>query len=309
VERFLVGARRTGRVLPTGQGSALATAGEEVPVVDRRRIWTSVVGMAAAVTLLTVGCSDDEGESPFAGGSGQTTTSEPSAGDAAGGADAYCTAEAALEVAPAPDSSDSAAVAAWAEDTAKPMLVEVMEVAPEELSSDLTTVAEALDQLIATGDTAALSDPGYVEAAERIHEYDLANCGWTQVDVTATESAFEGIPEQVPAGVTSFELTNAGEELHELRVFRPVAGASLSEHEILDVLAGPEEGWAGIVEPVGTGEYTAQEESGYFVAELTAGTYYAACLIPVGATSEDVPPPDSNPLHVTEGMLTQFTVS
>lgn len=278
-------------------------------VVDRRRIWVSVVGPAAAVALLAAGCSDDDGDSPFAGGSGQTTTSEQSASDTAGGADAYCTAEAALEVAPAPDSSDSAAVAAWAGDTAKPMLIEVMEVAPEELSSDLTAVAEALDQLIATGDTAALSDPGYVEAAERIHEYDLANCGWTQVDVTATESAFEGIPEQVPAGVTSFELTNAGAELHELRVFRPVGAADLGEDEILDVMTGPEESWAGIVEPVGTGEYTAQDESGYFVTELTPGTYYAACLIPVGATSEDVPPPEGSPLHATEGMLTQFTVS
>jgi hypothetical protein len=282
---------------------------EETRAVSGRRVGRGVVA-AAVVALLAAGCSDDDDD----GGAltdqpGETTTSASAAGAGDGAADAYCAAETELELLPPPDSSDTAALAAWAGSVAKPAVLEVTQVAQDELTSDLGAVTAALDQLIDTGDSAALSDPGYVEAAARIHEYDLANCGWTRVDVTATEYAFEGIPEELPAGVTSFELTNDGEELHELRVFTAADGADPSLEEVVQTAAGPEEAWTGIIQPAGTGEYTAQGESGYFVAELRPGTYYAICSLPVGATSEDAAPPAGSPLHSMEGMAIQFTVS
>jgi hypothetical protein len=279
--------------------------------MQRQWLARTVVGLTC-VALLAAGCGgdDDESGTPSSGNT-QTTpaTTEAPAADPA----AYCTAEAAIEVAPAPDTSVAASdqeaatiVQTWANDTMLPLVGPVVSAAPEEISADIQVMGDAVTELGRNGDVSILQTPDFLAASDRVHEYDLANCGWTSVDVTATEYQFTGIPTELAAGVTSFELANDGAEPHELRVFRKADGVTTSAAEIL---ALPEEQLAGQAEMVGTGEYADPADDGYFVADLAPGDYFAACFVPVGATADAAPPDPNAPHHFDEGMVTEFTVA
>jgi hypothetical protein len=280
--------------------------------MQRQWLGRTVVGLTC-VALLATGCGgddDDEAGTPSSGNTQTTpaTTEAPVADPAA-----YCTAEAAIEVAPAPDTSAAASdaeaasiVQTWAADTMQPLVGPVVSAAPEEISAEIGLMADAVTELSASGDVSVLQTPDFLAATDAVHAYDLANCGWTSLDVTATEYRFEGIPADVAAGVTSFEFANEGAEPHELRIFRKVDGATASAAEIL---ALPEDQQAGQAEMVGTGEYADPADGGYFVADLAAGEYFAACFIPVGATADAGPPDPNAPHHYDEGMIAEFTVA
>ena len=70
-----------------------------------------------------------------------------------------------------------------------------------------------------------------------------------------------------------------------------------------------EDGMAGQAEMVGTGEFVDPADDGYFVADLAPGDYFAACFVPVGATSDAGPPDPDAPHHFDEGMVSEFTVT
>jgi hypothetical protein len=280
--------------------------------MQRQWLGRTLVGLTC-VALLAAGCGGDDDDSTGVPNSGNTPTTPPSTEAPAADPAAYCTAEAAIEVAPAPDTSAAvsdeevaAVLKTWATDTMQPLVGPVVEAAPEEVSADIGVLADAVEQLSATGDASALQSPDFLTATDNVHAYDLANCGWTSVEVGATEYQFGGIPADTPAGVTSFEFANQGAEPHELRIFRKADGVTTGASELL---ALPEDQQASQFEMVGTGEYAAPADDGYFVADLAAGEYFAACFVPVGAT-EDAAPPDPNaPHHYDEGMVTEFTVS
>jgi hypothetical protein len=276
-----------------------------------RTVGRIIVGIAC-VALLAAGCGgdDDEGGTPSSGNPPTTppTTEAPAADPAA-----YCTAEAAIEVAPAADTSAAVSddevasvLQTWATQVLQPLVGPVVEAAPEDISAEIQVMADAVDELSASGDATALQSPDFLAASDTVHAYDLATCDWTSVAVTTTEYRFEGIPAELTAGVTSFEIDNQGAEPHELRIFRKADGVTAPAAELL---ALPEEELAGQAEMVGTGEYADPADDGYFVADLAAGDYFAACFVPVGATSDAGPPDPAAPLHHTEGMVAEFTVA
>lgn len=279
--------------------------------MQRQWLGRTLVGLTC-VALLATGCGgdDDDTGTPSSGNPPTTppTTAAPEVDPAA-----YCTAEAAIEVAPAADTSQAASdeeaatiLQTWATDTLTPLVGPVVEAAPEEISADIDVMAGAVEQLSSTGDATALQSPEFLAATDAVHAYDLANCDWASIEVAATEYQFTGIPTDVAAGVTSFEFANQGAEPHELRVFRKADGVTASAAELL---ALPEEELAGQAEMVGTGEYADPADDGYFVADLQPGEYFAACFVPVGATADAGPPDPAAPLHHSEGMVTEFTVA
>ena len=78
-----------------------------------------------------------------------------------------------------------------------------------------------VNRLVETGDfEAAFGDPEFEAALDRLHAHDLETCEWNTVDVRAADYAFQGVPSEVDAGVTSFEFTNGGTEVHEMVLFR-----------------------------------------------------------------------------------------
>ena len=61
--------------------------------------------------------------------------------------------------------------------------------------------------------------PSSKPRSDRLHAHDLETCEWKTVDVRAADYAFQGVPSEVDAGVTSFEFTNGGTEVHEMVLF------------------------------------------------------------------------------------------
>jgi hypothetical protein len=116
------------------------------------------------------------------------------------------------------------------------------------------------------------------------------------VNVNADETAdaayaFGGIPEQLPAGITSFDLTNAGVEHHELRVYREAVDGAFSTEgstdAFVEIYRPPDRPTPDIAVRVGTGDYTPPGD--------------AVCFIPVGTISEQQPPQPGADPHFLHG--------
>lgn len=227
-----------------------------------------------------------------------------------GDVDAYCEAVLEVETVPFPDidfesaspEEIGAGLAGYVE-VLRPLVDDLVEAAPDEIAVDVDVLSAAVDE-IGTSEEDPFEEPAVAASEGRVHAFDLDNCGWNVESVTATEYAFDGLSDDLASGPTSFELANRGEELHELVLARINDGVTQSAEEIL---ALPEEEAFALVTPLPGEASAAQGETDYLVADLEPGRYLAACFIPVGATGQGPPPPDSPP-HALEGMFAQFTV-
>lgn len=274
---------------------------------------------AAVVSALVLGlaaCGDDDdatGDTGADGASAAASEASATAGDDGdGGTAAYCAATLALETAPPPDVDFATAspeeiadaVGAYATDVMRPLADEVVATAPDELSEEIAVLDAALDEMAASGDETAFDAPAASEASRTVHAYDVETCEWATVDVTASEYAFGGLPADLPAGVTSFELTNDGGEVHELLLLRKNDGVTQSAEELL---ALPEEEAMALATMVSDPAFAPPGADDYAVVDLEPGEYVAACFIPTGMTSTDGPPPEGPP-HAVHGMVAEFTV-
>lgn len=280
------------------------------PLKTRAAVFTVAILGLAAPGLAACGDDDDATDASPAGAAG----AEPAA-DTGGGDDdtaAYCAAALALETAPPPDIDFATAspeevadgVRAYATDVMRPLADEVVAAAPDEVRADIDVLSSALDEMAATGDEAAFDAPAASEASDTVHAYDVETCGWSTVDVTATDYAFDGLPSEMAAGVTSFELTNDADEVHELLLLRKNDGVTQSAEELL---ALPEEEAMALATVVGDPAMAVPGADDYAVVDLEPGDYVALCFIPTGTTSMDGPPPEGPP-HAMHGMVTEFTV-
>ena len=275
-----------------------------------------LLAVMAAIVLLAAGCGDDDEEAA-------TTTT--GGGQAAGGnLREYCEAALAIETAPEPDidfealspQQQAEASQDYAREKIRPLADRVVAVAPEAIRGDITILSRAVDEVAQTGNFEQAFGKPEVEAAEdRVHDYDLRNCGWTAQEVTGVDYAFQGIPQTVQAGVVSFEFAvpaNA-REVHELVILRKNQGVTESFQQLLQL---PEEQARQKTTSVGGVEPIKPGEDGYSVATLEPGQYLAACFLPVGATpalfqqveAGQAQPPEAPPHAVAQGMRTEFTV-
>lgn len=253
--------------------------------------------MAAAATLaalaLTGACSDDD----------DTSASTPD--DLA----AYCDASLAVESFRFPEIDPGEGpdvVRGTLADVAadyRPLLDTALDVIPDEVRADGETLVAAFEEAVASGDVAGFDEPSVVAASDRLHAYDLDHCGWNAVEVTAREYEFAGLPGSVPAGVTSFELTNDGDEVHHMVVVRVDDDVDLSVEELLEL--DEEEAAAYVTFPV-EDPLALPGASDHSVADLEPGRYVVACFVPVGTTDLDAMP--EGPPHFTQGMVGEFTV-
>jgi len=140
--------------------------------------------------------------------------------------------------------------------------------------------------------------------------------GVTGADITVqgVDYAFAGIPDDVPAG-TSLGFRNAGNEVHEMIVFRLNDDVTQSLPELL---ALPQEEAMKLVTQVGVAFAGPGEDAEDVVTVEEPGTYGMACFIPLGTrelpqespgASAAASPPAGGPPHFVIGMLKAFTVS
>jgi hypothetical protein len=192
-----------------------------------------------------------------------------------------------------------------------------MELVPEELEGAASIAGPPIIE--ADGDMAkfflAIADDDVEDAIYEIDEWERENCGIdheprypeeaneidpdaTRVDVVASEYTFELDPTEVPAGTTSFVMTNEGNEVHFLALTRINEGHTLEE--ALAFEGDPEE--AGIVT---NAEYDTGlaapggEDEEVVTVDLEPGSWVALCFIPG---------PDGTP-HAFSGMAVPFTVT
>lgn len=276
----------------------------------RQRLWKGLAGLAV-VSLLVAGCGDDDDADQ------DTSVAAAGAGRASGPQDDdladYCEASLAVESAPPPDvdfetaSPDEMAegMRTYATETMTPLAEAVVAVTPDEIGDEIDVLSSAVDEMASSGDGTIFDRPDVVAASDAVHVFDLDNCGWTPVDVTAADYSFDGIDSELAAGVTSFELTNDGAEMHELLLLRKNDGVTQGAEQLLEL---PEEEAMELVTPVGEPAFAEPGDSGYIVADLTAGDYIAVCFIPTGTTGDSEAPAEGPP-HAMHGMFTEFTVS
>ena len=252
-----------------------------------------VVAAGLAIAVIGSACGDDDD-------------------DSAGDMSEYCAASLALETAPEPDidfetatpEEITAATKSFATETFIPLAQRLRETAADEVMDDIDIGMAALNDLAETGDfETSLGTPEVDAALDRLHAHDLETCEWNTVDVTAADYAFQGVPNELDPGVTSFEFTNGGTEVHEMVLFRRNDGVTETVEELL---AMPEEEVETKTTMIAaTGARPGATE--YTVADLTAGTYAMLCFVPEGTTSEDAYT-DGQP-HFMRGMVYEFTVA
>ena len=275
---------------------------------------TTCAAVVSALVLGLAACGDDDdaGGDPGADGAPAAAADGGDAGDGDGDTAAYCAATLALETAPPPDVDFATAspeeiadaVRAYATDVLRPLAEEVVATAPDELTEEIEVLHAALDEMATSGDEAVFETPAASEANRAVHAYDVETCEWATVVVTASDYAFGGLPADLPAGVTSFELANEGGEVHELLLLRKNDGVTQSAEELL---ALPEEEAMALATMVSDPAVAPPGADDHAVVDLEPGEYVAACFVPTGMTSTDGPPPEGPP-HAVHGMVAEFTV-
>ena len=185
--------------------------------------------------------------------------------------------------------------------------------APDEIKTDVTTMAEENRAQVAAGEPAdgappAIPEDGFFAAATSVGDYMADNCGYRVIDVTATDHAFTGIPADALAGKSLIRLTNDGTEYHEVVVERIKNNETRSVEEIL---ALPDEQEGDLFDYRGSA-FAPPGLSSWAVVDLSAGRHAALDFIPTGATTPDAllsDGLDTAQRHTGQGMFAEVQVS
>lgn len=270
-------------------------------------------GALMVAGMLSVGlgaCGDDD----EAGTSDDTASEDTAAGDLAGddAADSseFCDAAVAVDAAnmglesgeSTPEDVDAA-------------MQEAEDSAPDEIAEAVGTMVSESKALAAEAEGAPegegpppIPSEAFFAASAEVGGYLGENCDLGTLDVTATDYAFDGIPEEVPAGTTLLTFANDGTEFHEAVVMQIAEGEERSFEELM---ALPEEEAAGLVTNKAF-VFGPPDAETYVTADLEPGRYVAICFVPVGATPDALAsgaPLDESDGHFMHGMVSEFQVS
>jgi uncharacterized cupredoxin-like copper-binding protein len=183
-----------------------------------------------------------------------------------------------------------------------------------------TAVAETLDEVIQTGNKKLLEDESLLGSMLAPAAAGRTVCDYAPVDFMAhetpaasadgsTEMAYMGLPDTLPAGRTSFQLTNDGEDFHEALVMKVKDSYTGTMDDLLQL---DDEAMAQAADIVAA-TVTAPGATAATNVDLTTGRYVVLCHIPVmdGAGPDAQPKMGANgPIwHYSVGMAHEVTVS
>lgn len=250
-----------------------------------------VAALAAAVLMFAGACGGGDDDSEDAAST--PAAEEPAAEDN----QAFCGSVVAAETAVLQASSggDPGVV--------EDLLVAAEESAPAELESQMAVVAATVREALEKQDPSAFEGEEFSTNEEEVDEWVADNCGFEQVDVAAVDYAFEGVPDTLPAGLTTFAFSNEGEEMHEMLMVRFKDPSTTVE----DLLKLSEKKAQSMLDFLGA-SFGPPGASDVESKELTAGKYALLCFVPVGSTSEEAARKAKGPPHAVRGMTAEFTV-
>lgn len=254
---------------------------------------TRLVALAVALLLIASACGgdngDDGGDAGDAGASATETAAESN--------EEFCTSVVAAETAVL--AAASGGDAGDVED----LLTTVEETTPADLEEQVNAVVATVRDALETQDDAAFRTEEFSRNDEEVDQWVADNCGFESVDVIAVDYEFQGVPDTLPSGFTTFAFSNEGEEVHEMLMVRykdesltieDLQGLSDEEaQEKIDFLGAS-------FGPPGTKDVESKE--------LTPGKYALLCFVPVGSTSPEAAQKADGPPHVAKGMAVEFTV-
>lgn len=267
-----------------------------------RRLVLGGASLALAATMVACGSDDSGGDDGNA--AAETSASEASA-DPAEFCEASVDLEAAFSMGPgadetAPPEEQQAALEEFSA-MVEPLLGDVEETAPEEISDTVTEATGIVREALSGGDPSILEGPEFQQADDDIDEYMLAECGYEQVEATGVDYEYEGLPDSLPGGVVAMTFTNEGEEMHEIGLARINDDVTMPVEE---VLAQPEEQVFSMIQLAGV-VFAGPGESETTFLRMEPGRYGAACFVPQGTTHDTE---GSGPPHFTLGMFAEFDV-
>lgn len=168
--------------------------------------------------------------------------------------------------------------------------------APAELLDELPALSASVEAL-EDGDAEPFNADETFEQYALLISKSLEVCDFETVSVEAGDYWFEGIPDDMSAGTVAVRFTNSADsEMHEFVVFRK-NDPTQSALDILDMMEEDDEA----VTFIGFAFAPAGETSAALM-EFEAGSYFAACFMPIGGDEEGAP-------HFTAGQITEFSVS
>ena len=122
----------------------------------------------------------------------------------------------------------------------------------------------------------------------------------TDEEVILVDFAFTGVPTSLSAGKTTFKVINAGQEPHEMTIFRL---KDISAAQLRDILMARADRAAGPppFEEAGGFQAMMPGDSGWVRVDLTSGEYGLVCFIP-SQSNQGAP-------HFALGMVSSLTVN
>ncbi|WP_436700410.1 hypothetical protein [Nocardioides sp. BYT-33-1] len=183
-----------------------------------------------------------------------------------------------------------------------------------------TTVVETVDEVVQTGNQKLLEDESLLGSMLAPAAAGRTLCGYAPVDFMAHETpaatgdgqpemAYMGLPDSLPSGRTSFQLTNEGEDFHEALVMKVKDSYSGTMDDLLQL---DDEAMAQAADIVAA-TVTAPGATAATNVDLSAGRYVVLCHIPVmDGTGPDAQPKmgaDGPIWHYSVGMAHEVTVS
>lgn len=279
---------------PRGRGRALALG---------------ALGLTA--TLLVgglAGCGDDDDITADAASTTAPAATDAPVTDAAGsseGAGDFCEGFLGIEAAVAegpPD--DPAAIEAFVEEQLRPNLELIDGNEPESIAGEVEVMTAAIEELAASGDPSVFETPEYSEAAGVVYSSLDDVCEVPVVEVTAVDFAYEGMPETLEAGPTSFVMTNesTSDEVHEMSFVKLRDDVDLTLEELL---ALPEAESEQYIEIFGANLAAPSGQQAGVVVDLVPGRWAYVCFIPTGTSQET---DGTGPPHFMAGMSGELIV-
>lgn len=290
-------------------------AGARTSTAARHR---RALAIALAVAMLAVGACGDDDDTEASGAGTSSTAAAPEGGvgddeQASGDVEQWCEDLIAVQAMEpeipegTPEEEEAALNERYFQEEFLPAVQALGEIAPEEASED----GEAVTAFFEEHGDAVFQDPQlgmeFAQTEAPLNRTAAELCDAETVSVRGTEYAFEGAPAEVASGRVMFDFENAGQELHEMVVFKKKEGTTESIEEVLQL---PEEEGQTKLDDV-TFAFAAPGGADTNLAELEAGDYALVCFIPVGLTLEAAQSGEEpqGPPHFTQGMLYEFAVS
>jgi hypothetical protein len=271
----------------------------------RRTVRGGSALLAAGILVIGLGaCGDDDDDQADAG----TGASDGDlAADATADATEFCDAAIAVDtVSLGLESGESTP------DDFEEALQAAEDSAPDEVAEAVGTMVTEARAMTAAPETEEGPPPmpgeAFYPASVEVAGFLTDNCDVETLDVTATNYAFGGIGETVPAGTTVINLTNDGTEFHEMALVKLAEG---EERPLEELLALPEEEVDAVITDKAFA-FTPPGAATFVTADLDPGRYVAICFVPVGATPEALQTGatlNEEDGHFMHGMVSEFEVA